>query len=146
MFPPVQLFVIGEPKGQPRPRAFARNGIVRMYDPATAEGWKAAIADEWRRSASAHEKTTQPVCLTLAFYMPRPKSHFTTKGLLKPSAPKYFAKKPDADNLAKAVMDALTQLGVWQDDDQVVILKVSKQYADGGRTGCEIQLMETDQF
>jgi hypothetical protein len=57
MFTPISIFVHGEPKGQPRPRAFARGGMVRMYDPATAEGWKSAIADEWRRSA--------PPCSTL---------------------------------------------------------------------------------
>lgn len=144
MFPPIQIFVTGEPKGQPRPRAFARNGMVRMYDPATAEGWKAAIADEWRRNASGHQKTSQPVCLTLCFFMPRPKSHFNSKGVLKPSAPKYYAKKPDADNMAKAVMDCLTQLQAWDDDDQVVILKVVKQFEHSGLLGCDIMLKEAE--
>lgn len=150
MFPTIQIFVAGDPKGQPRPRAFARNGMVRMYDPATAEGWKSAIADEWRRSASAHKTVTGPVSLTLRFYMPRPKSHFNSKGELKPTAPQYYERKPDADNLAKAVMDALTQLRAWQDDDQVVILKVVKQYCPShesgyaGSSGCEITLKETE--
>ncbi|NCA12937.1 MAG: RusA family crossover junction endodeoxyribonuclease, partial [Proteobacteria bacterium] len=37
--------------------------------------------------------------------------------------------KPDADNCAKAVMDALTQLGAfWRDDAQVVELRVWKDY------------------
>ena len=142
MFQPIEIFVPGEPKGQPRPRAFARNGMVRMYDPATAEGWKCAIADEWRRSVPKLETITVPVSLTLRFYMPRPKSHFNSKRSLKSTAPFYHAKKPDVDNMAKAVMDALTQLQVWQDDDQVVILKVGKYFANGGRTGRNIHLQE----
>jgi len=146
MFPPVEIFVAGEPKGQPRPRAFARSGMVRMYDPGTAEGWKSAIADEWRRSAPAMPKILTPVCLKLSFFMPRPKSHFNSKRILKPSSPKFYAKKPDADNMAKAVMDALTQLQAWEDDDQVVILKVTKQFADGGNTGCAIHLKKAEQF
>ena len=34
--------------------------------------------------------------------------------------------KPDADNLAKAVLDALTDLGFWGDDSQIVVLHISK--------------------
>ena len=145
MITPIQIFVSGAPKGQPRPRAFARGGMVRMYDPATAEGWKGAIADEWRRSVPALVKITTPVSLSLAFLMPRPKSHFNSKGVLKASAPAYYPRKPDADNLAKAVMDCLTQLGVWEDDDQVVILKVSKHYANGA-SGCGIHLKEATEI
>ena len=144
MFETIQLFVKGEPKGQPRARAFARGGMVRMYDPGTAEGWKSAIADEWRRSAPAMPKIETAVSLTLVFFMPRPKSHFNKNGL-KPAAPNWFEKKPDSDNLAKAVMDCLTQLGIWQDDDQVVILKVLKQYA-ASDAGCEITVKDAAYF
>jgi hypothetical protein len=37
-------------------------------------------------------------------------------------------------------------LQAWEDDDQVVILKVVKQFADGGNTGCAIHLKEAEQF
>jgi Holliday junction resolvase RusA-like endonuclease len=37
--------------------------------------------------------------------------------------------KPDCDNLAKAVLDCITQLGCfWRDDSQVVHLTISKEY------------------
>lgn len=167
--PPVQIFVPGEPAGQPRIKAARRGGFVTCYTPKKVKNattgkyhihpceiWKSAIADEWRRSAPAMPKILTPVCLTLSFYMPRPKSHFKSQSaaalaagapmILKPSAPKFYAKKPDADNMAKAVMDALTQLKAWEDDDQVVILKVVKQFADGGNTGCAIHLKEAEQF
>ncbi|MDE2098709.1 MAG: RusA family crossover junction endodeoxyribonuclease [Patescibacteria group bacterium] len=140
MFPPVEIFVGGQPKGQPRARAFAFRGNVRMYDPATAEGWKSAIADEWRRSAPKMPKIETPVSLALHFLLPRPKAHFTKKGL-RLTAPVWFAKKPDADNFAKAVMDCLTQLGVWQDDALVVVLLTSKRYTQG-RPGCRIVLSD----
>lgn len=142
MFTPISIFVTGEPKGQPRARAFARNGMVRMYDPGTAEGWKSAIADEWRRSAPKMPKIEVPVCLTLNFHLSRPKSHFRSNGELKPTAPKWYARKPDADNFKKAVMDALTQLGVWDDDDQVVSWHGTKRYSTSNHCGCEIILKE----
>ena len=134
------FFVHGEPKGQPRPRAFARNGMVRMYDPGTAEGWKSLIADGWRRGLGSYEEMNVPVCLKLQFLMPRPKSHFGKGGCLKESAPRWFTGKPDADNLSKAVMDALTQIGAWQDDKLVVDLRATKMYAGYGGQGCLISI------
>ena len=44
----ISFSVDGEPKAQPRPKAFARNfgnkWQARVYDPGTAEGWKSLIA------------------------------------------------------------------------------------------------------
>lgn len=37
--------------------------------------------------------------------------------------------RPDCDNYAKAILDAMTTVGAWQDDSQVVQLNVSKRYA-----------------
>lgn len=34
--------------------------------------------------------------------------------------------KPDVDNLAKLIMDAMTKAGYWQDDNQVCDLRVTK--------------------
>lgn len=39
-------------------------------------------------------------------------------------------KKPDLDNLAKSVLDALNGI-VWRDDAQVASLSMSKQIAAG---------------
>lgn len=135
----ITLFVAGIPKGQPRARAFSRGGMVRMYDPGTADAWKQCITIEWKRYAQNYKKIVGPCALDLTFKMPRPKSHYTKKGL-KPESPIWFDHKPDADNLAKAVMDCLTDIGVWEDDDQVVHLSVQKAYAEGDDTGCWISI------
>jgi len=125
--------VRGTPKGQPRPRAFSRGGKAAVYDPGTAEGWKSCVAVAVREWADA--KLEGALSVTLTFFMPRPKKHFTTSGQLKAGAPCYlYANKPDADNLAKAVLDALTALRVWGDDDQVVELIVRK-YWESDRNG-----------
>lgn len=80
-----------------------------------------------------------PYRVTLDFLMPRPKSHYTSKGEIKPTAPHWFAKKPDADNLAKAVLDCITSLQAWKDDSAVVVLKITKRYAYK-TTGCTITI------
>jgi len=142
MLPPIEFWVEGDPKGQPRPRAFSRGGCTRVYDPGTAEGWKSMIANSARPFLPTPPLDC-PVTLHVAFHMRRPKSHFKSSGVLKATAPKYYTRKPDADNLAKAVMDALTQLGFWQDDDQVVNLNVRKLYTES-LPGAQIAIAETD--
>lgn len=117
--------VDGEPKGQPRPRAFVRNGHARVYDAGTAEGWKSLVA----AAVGPHLPTAPlegPVSVEMDFHMPRPKSLLRKKdpdGLIPHTA------KPDADNLAKAVADTLTQVGLWRDDSQICEMLSRKVYA-----------------
>ena len=59
----------------------------------------------------------------------RPKSHMRKAGV-KPDAPKL--PRPDVDNIAKAVMDALQE--VMGDDSLVGRLVVEKSYGQEART------------
>lgn len=120
----ITFFAHGEPKAQPRPRAFSRNGKAHVYDAKTAEGWKGQIAIAAMNCRPA-KPLEGPISLDILFYFPRPKRLETKKGL----SVVYHTDKPDADNCAKAVMDCLTQLGFWKDDAQVVTLRVEKCYA-----------------
>lgn len=136
--------VTGEPKGQPRPRAFARKmgnvHVARFYDSDVADAWKRAVYLEVLEAAyrAGWQVTTGPVSVSLNFAMPRPKSHTGAKGL-KPSAPVHHSGKPDADNLAKLVMDQITKSGkIWRDDSQVATLIVHKIWASGNESGCAV--------
>ena len=131
-FAPFTVRVYGTPKGQPRARAFARNGMVRMYDPATAEGWKSQIAEAMRQHIPA-TPYEGPIRLDITFIMPRPKSHFRTgknADVLRDDAPIWFTARPDRDNLDKACLDALTQIGFWKDDCLACSGKIEKQYCN----------------
>ena len=142
-------FVHGEPKAQPRPKAFARNGKAGIYDPGTAEGWKGAIAASLQ--AHAGKAITDALRVDLVFYFPRPKSHFGTgknATTLKLSAPIWHTKKPDIDNLEKAVYDALSEksgIGLWKDDTQVVKSRPEKRYADNRPAGMLIDIYSLEQ-
>jgi Holliday junction resolvase RusA-like endonuclease len=107
--------VRGDPKGQPRPRAFSRGGSARVYDPGTAEGWKGQVALASQR-VMPDEALIGPVRVDMAFYFKRPKRLLRKKDI-DMAIP--HTSKPDLDNLAKAVLDAMTQLGWWHDDAQV---------------------------
>ena len=51
---------------------------------------------------------------------------------------KVATAKPDLDNLEKGVWDALTAVGVWKDDAQVVSSATSKVRAAPGEEGATI--------
>jgi len=134
----LELDIYGDPKGQPRPRAFTRKMGARfvagVYDSDVADEWKAAVdaaidAKKWLPQIGA-------ATATLHFWFKRPKSHFNSKGILRQSAPVLHIQKPDADNLAKLVLDRLTKAGVWSDDSVVIMLTVTKGWAGDRAPGC----------
>jgi crossover junction endodeoxyribonuclease RusA len=146
-----EFFAAGEPKGQPRPRACAfRIGgkyTARMYDAGTSDGWKASVI----AAGAAHcpdAPLTGPISVCLTFYFPRPKSHFFTgkhAAVLRELAPNLHTTKPDSDNLAKVVLDAMTVAGWWKDDSQVTPLLVVKSYENENRKpGAQISVVILD--
>ena len=124
------LFVSGIPKAQPRPR-MARNGHV--YNPHTADAWKEEIKACFR--SCKRPTLNGPVLLQVSFQLPKPKS-MKTEGQNIP-----HVKKPDTDNLLKAVMDSLTEEKIWEDDSQVYKTVAAKYYA-AKKTGAQI-IIET---
>ena len=135
------FFAIGTPVGQPRPRACIRGKHAGMYDPGTADAWKAAVARAAKEASDGHV-FTGPVHLNLWVYMPRPKSHFRASGAIKPSAPSWHTSKPDLDNIEKAIKDAITDAGIWADDSLVCLVYKSKFYSVDGRPGARIEIRE----
>lgn len=121
----------GVVKGQPRARATRAGGFVRMWTPDTADGMKAGLAAEairqmqacgWRRDYDG------PVSVKITAIMARPQAHFL-RGTLRENAPKRHGQKPDIDNIAKAVLDAMTKARVWHDDAQVDWFAVYRRWA-----------------
>lgn len=134
-----EFSVDGIPKGQPRPRAFARTigeeVVARVYDAGTAEGWKSAIA----MNSQAHrpkEPLDCPLHVRVDLFLPRPKSRSRK---CDPDGPVPCVSKPDLDNLAKAVIDCLTQLGWWRDDSVITSMRLCKVWhGKGDRPGAHI--------
>jgi Holliday junction resolvase RusA-like endonuclease len=138
----IQFFIPGTPKGQPRPKAFSRGGHAGVYDPGSANEWKQNVRDAAKK-VNAKVAHQTPVRVHMEFQIARPKGHYGTgkkSGTLKSLAPIWHTGKPDADNLAKAVMDALNDCGFWPDDSIVCDLQVLKRYTDTRESGCLIQV------
>jgi Holliday junction resolvase RusA-like endonuclease len=132
-------FIFGDPKGQPRARAFARKmgakHVARMYDSDVADAWKRAVDlgigdDRLRLLLPLNADPVGAFECKLTFFFRRPKSHYGKGGHVKASAPVCHVSKPDADNLAKLVLDRITRGGqIWRDDSQVARLRVEKFWA-----------------
>ena len=133
----MNTFIYGDPKGQPRARAFARKmgakHVARMYDSDVADAWKRAVDLGIEREHNAKPFALDAVGafdVKLSFFFRRPKSHYGKGGHVKASAPVCHVSRPDADNLAKLVLDRITRGGwIWRDDSQVARLKVEKYWA-----------------
>lgn len=141
-----EFFVAGEPKAQPRPKAYTRGNRTGVYTPKTADEWKQLVRDGVHSVPRMERYVGAVFEVYLTFYIRRPLYHFETKkavkGNLKTSAKYHHDTKPDCDNLAKAVLDAITDTQrIWVDDAQVSSLIVSKQYALN-EEGCKIRILE----
>ena len=71
----------------------------------------------------------------------RPKSHYGTKGTLRPAAPRYKTTKSDTDKLIRSIGDSIQQSGLVRDDSQIIHWIASKRYCEPGESpGASITL------
>lgn len=134
MSEPLRIRVYGYPVAQGRPRFTTRGGFPRAYDPANSRDWKRTVhsaASEIVAQNSARFPMQGPLAMRLTFHLLRPTS--------LPKKVLHHTKRPDADNLCKAVKDSLSGC-VYRDDAQIVALTVFKGY--GPQPGVEIEVQE----
>lgn len=138
------VWIPGEPKAQPRPKGVLRGGFVHFYTPPVADKWKGLIKEAIKASLTKFNPLA-PFRVTMVFFFKRPSTHYGSKNkvpYLRTGAPISHTTKPDLDNLAKAVMDALSDVKLWNDDRQVIELEVSKRYGEGWTEGLQLSITE----
>jgi crossover junction endodeoxyribonuclease RusA len=121
-----------EPIAQPRQRyRVVRNGnqaFVHNYTPARSP---VNVFKAMCRVAAAESYSGKPldgpVGIEMDLVFPRPRA-MCWKTRTMPRV--WHTAKPDAENVAKAILDALTGI-CWHDDQQVCQLLIYKQVADG---------------
>lgn len=80
-----------------------------------------------------------PIKIKIKAYFEPPKS--TSKKKYKELMGQPYTKKPDIDNIAKAILDGLNGIA-YTDDNQISELEVQKMYGDRARTEVEIERRE----
>jgi Holliday junction resolvase RusA-like endonuclease len=107
-----------DPLPCPRPRIVAKP-FPHAYYPKSYKVWKEE-ASQLLTPLVPSAPLIGPLVVRVTFTCPRPK---TTK---------LSCPKPDIDNYAKSFMDALTAVGWWEDDSQVVGLQAVKRWGPAG--------------
>ncbi|MHC3578843.1 RusA family crossover junction endodeoxyribonuclease, partial [Streptococcus suis] len=120
-----------EPKPQSRPRAAMRGGRATVYEDGKMVAWRKKCTEFVRQNYDG-PYFDGAIKVEATFYMSAPKS------MSEPPKPKsktkkvqqydnfineriYVDKKPDLDNLEKAVYDSISKAGcVWTDDNIIV--------------------------
>lgn len=116
--------VEAEPKGKARPRFVRRGNFVQTYTPKKTHDYEKLIAKSFTdQGGTLFDYPFLEV--DIEAYFPMPKS--TSKAKKSELLTSWHNKKPDTDNVAKAILDGLNGIA-WADDKQVVYLKVKKRY------------------
>lgn len=128
--PFVSFTVPGRLGGKQRPRAFVRQGRIALATPKQTENAEALVAQlaAVARRDQGIAQFAGPVMLDITVFRHTPKSWPRKRA----AAARWITGKPDADNTAKLVCDAVNHSGVWQDDAQVACLHVKRIYDNEG--------------
>ena len=128
----VSFFAAGRPAPQGSKRSVGNGRFIEASKFLPA--WRAAVVSA-ARSAYTGQPISTPVRVRIVVFLDKPK---------KPKFDSAPATPPDADKLARGVLDALTIAGVYEDDALVVSLEIDKMWADerpDGLSGADVTIV-----
>lgn len=124
--------------GKERPRYNAK--IKRMYTPTKTSTFEEKV--KWAFKSKYNIETKLSVkpfkaIITAIFAPPQSISNKKKEELLYAE----YTKKPDADNIAKVILDSLNGLA-YKDDNQITRLSVIKHYGEENKIIVELEEVE----
>lgn len=135
----VEFTVDGKPQGKARPRVM--KGYT--YTPRNTVLYEEQVRTEYARQTNSYRfADDRLLCLQIWAYMPIPKSTPKAKRELMLSGHIRPAKRPDLDNILKAIADALNGIA-YHDDAQLVDMRATRWYSDSPRVEVYIAEMRT---
>ena len=118
--------VLGEIVGKERPRV--NMYTYRVYTPNKTKDYEFLVQQYFRMQYPKYETLKGRISINIIAYLKIPQSTSKTKiqemleNKISPT------KKPDVDNIAKSILDAMNGL-VFEDDNQVSKISVEKRFA-----------------
>jgi Holliday junction resolvase RusA-like endonuclease len=127
---PVRFDVLGVPVGKGRPKFSTVNGHAVAYTPAKTANYETLVRLSYQQQIGAFMfDKDKPLRAIIRAFFPIPKSASKKKREQMEAGKIRHTKKCDADNIAKACLDALNGIAFY-DDSQVCELSISKFYGD----------------
>lgn len=120
-----------KPYGKKRPRMARIGKFTHAYDPAENKAYARRVVQEFKKKYSSSDKFKDGVPLMMIVvadfeipaYLPKKTQEEMRQKKLYP------VKRPDIDNVSKAVMDSLNKIAYY-DDQQIVGLLIIKKYEE----------------
>ena len=130
--------VLGQPQGKGRPRFVRTATGGRAITPPRTRAYESYISWEYTRQCNIYFSARYALKMDIKAFFKIPKS--TSKkqkermltGEIRPT------KKPDMDNIVKAVADALNGIA-YEDDKQIIECSIKKYYTEKERIEVEIE-------
>lgn len=138
----IEFVIPGEPQGKGRPKFSRQGSFVKAYTPEKTENYEAHIKACFLASGAAMIPQGVEIGMEITAFYSIPKSTskkraaLMREGLIRPT------KKPDYDNVAKVICDALNKIAYY-DDAQIVEAVFAKFYSDEPRV--EVRMWKTNE-
>jgi Holliday junction resolvase RusA-like endonuclease len=125
----VKLIIPGEPVAKARPRV-TKSGIA--YTPAKTKNYETLVQELYIINYPDKVPLEGELIAMVNAYFTIPKSASKKKRKLMSLGDIRPTKRPDLDNIAKSILDALNSLA-YKDDSQIVSLTINKYYSEKPR-------------
>lgn len=135
----VSFTILGEPQGKGRPRFTKVGSYVKTYTPDKTVAYENLVKLEYERQCRGvrfGDKDFLEMRIYAFYGIPKSTSKKRKEqmlgGVIRPS------KKPDMDNVIKAIADSLNNVA-YRDDTQIVDAWIRKLYSESPRVVIEIE-------
>ena len=132
----VNIHIPGKPIGKARPKFSRQGNFVKTYTPEKTVNYENWVKMCWMQSEQEKLSGNIIAVIVARFIIPQSYSNKKRRELNENPCP----KKPDCDNIAKSILDALNGIA-YDDDAQIVDLSVSKVYS-ADEEGVDLYLTE----
>lgn len=99
---------------------FFSAGVPETKTSYGSEAWRSVVSEAAEKSALSQPLANCAVRVEMEFFFPR--------NTLAGENKIFKRTTPDLDNCAKLALDAITDSGIWKDDNIVAELNLSKKY------------------
>lgn len=123
----IQFHVPGTPVAKGRPRFARRGNFVSTYTPAKTKAYEATVRELAIEAMQGREPLDTPIVAVIKICIAVPASYSKARRHACLDTKEMPTKKPDWDNIAKAITDSLNGI-VYVDDCQIVSVYVTKRY------------------
>ncbi len=130
---PISIRYEGKPQGKERSRVKTVKGKTWGYTPTKTVSYEDDL--KWLAKSAMSGLKPSPASIYMrieAYFKPKPKEHGV-----------HYTRKPDADNIAKSVADALNGI-VYMDDEQIAELTIVKLFGPSEYLLIEVGETELD--